>query len=268
MDGTLLDDRKELPDENVRALEELVRAGGRVAISSGRMIPTIEPLADRLGIDVLVIAYNGGKVVGTRAEGRPLILHRPLAADVFEELLEMSRREDLLLNYYHDDCLYAEETPGRQALIDLYHRRTGSVYHFTNLDRFRGTPPTKLIILASPPERERLLARLAEEFQGRVDLARSEPEYLEITAPGVHKGASLPALAEHLGIRVSEIVAVGDAGNDHSMLRAAGLGVAVANADEETRRLADRVTRRTNNEAAVAEVVREILLDGGAVPEE
>ena len=84
LDGTLLDDSKEVPPENIRALEEAQESGILVAISSGRMIPRILPVEERLGLDCIILAYNGGKVVGPKSEGRPLISERPLPADIAE----------------------------------------------------------------------------------------------------------------------------------------------------------------------------------------
>ncbi|MBN1441217.1 MAG: HAD-IIB family hydrolase, partial [Planctomycetes bacterium] len=146
--------------------------------------------------------------------------------------------------------------------MDLYHQRTGAVYHLTDLDRLRGTAPTKLILLAEPEERERLHSRFSRELEGRAAVTRSEPEYLEIMAPGISKGAALPAIARHLGIATEQILAVGDADNDNEMLEAAGIGVAVANAREETRRIADFVTESSNNDGAVAEAIRRFALGG------
>jgi hydroxymethylpyrimidine pyrophosphatase-like HAD family hydrolase len=131
----------------------------------------------------------------------------------------------------------------------------------TDLSRFRGTDPTKLILLAEPAERERLLEKFSREIEGRASLARSEPEYLEIMAPGVNKGAALRALADYFEIATDEIVAVGDSDNDREMLETAGIGVALANARDSTKAVADKITNRTNNEAGLAEAIREYVLD-------
>ena len=69
IDGTLLDDDKELPGVNREALHEAAAAGFLIAIASGRMTPRIEAIEERLGLDCIIIAYNGAKVVSTRAEG-------------------------------------------------------------------------------------------------------------------------------------------------------------------------------------------------------
>ena len=82
IDGTLLNDQKQIPPENIDALREAQSNGVAVAIASGRMPPLVEPIQDMLGMDCALISYNGGRVVGTRAEGRPVIYDNPLPADV------------------------------------------------------------------------------------------------------------------------------------------------------------------------------------------
>jgi Cof subfamily protein (haloacid dehalogenase superfamily) len=259
IDGTLLDDEKRIPERNLDALRRAREVGILIAIASGRMLPTIEPIEARLGIDTVIISYNGGKVVGPRAEGRKEISHSPVPADLAGAFIDVSRDRGLLLNYYAGDKLYAEDGGERPRFREIYSSRTGSVYHLVDLDELRGVPPTKLILLADPPERDRLLDDLSPRFQG-LWLSRSDPEYLEITRAGVNKGSALPALADYFGLSRHEILAVGDADNDNEMLAAAGIGVAVRNARESTKRIADHVTRATNNEGAVGEVIDTLVL--------
>ncbi len=260
IDGTLLDDDKEIPEENVKALQEARRAGIHVAISSGRMLPSIEPVESRLGIDAVIIAYNGGKVLGTRSEGRPMIVHRPVDQEVAAQLIDYSREAGFVLNFYYDDRLYAEDNGTRRQFMELYSGRTGSRYHVTDLSEWKGKAPTKLILLMDPGEIDGQIEQLAALFGDRVALSRSDPEYLEIMGPGVNKGTALPALAAHVGLTTAEVLAVGDADNDNQMLEVAGLGVAVANARPTTKAVADIVTERTNNEGAVAEAIHRFVL--------
>ena len=100
-----------------------------------------------------------------------------------------------------------------------------------------------------------------KEIGDRAFVTISQPEYLEIMAPGVNKGSGLEFMAAHYGLTTDEIVGVGDARNDLELVRGAGLGVAVANAADELKAAADAVTERTNNEGAVAEVLERWFLD-------
>jgi len=262
VDGTLLDDQKRLPPENREALQKAHARGVKVAIASGRMIPSIEPIERLLDIDCAIIAYNGGKIVNRRAEGRECLQHRPLDARVAERLIRFSRERDYLLNFYHEDILYADDSPRRREFMAIYSGRTGARYEVTDLTRLIGTAPTKLILLASPPERDRLHDTFQADLGGAVNVTKSDPEYLEFMARDVDKGTALPILAAHYGLSVGEILAMGDADNDRLLLSRAGLGVAVANAGEAVKAAAKRVTGRTNSEGAVAEAVERWVLGG------
>lgn len=257
VDGTLLDDQKRLPEENRAALHEAQARGMRIAIASGRMTPTIEPIERLLELDCVIVAYNGGRLVSPRSEGRATIAHRPLPADVAEVFIDFAEEHELLLNFYHEDRLFGRQGGRRDAFIEIYSRRTGACYEaIPSFDGLRGIAPTKLILLASPEERDRLHDSFRASLGDRAFITKSDPEYLEIMAPGVDKGTGLEALARHYGIAMDEILAVGDAENDVGMLRAAGFGVAVRNASPKVQAAARFVTDRTNNEAAVAEAVR------------
>ncbi|NWG12821.1 MAG: HAD family phosphatase [Acidobacteria bacterium] len=258
LDGTLLDDRKQLPAENREVLQEIERRGLLISIASGRMISTIESIESQLGVDSIIIAYNGAKVLGQSREGRPLLVHRPIPAAVAEFFIRFSREHGYLLNLYHEDRLYAEDGPLRRPFMEIYSTRTGAEYNVVaNLEKeFAGVSPTKLILLTHESERDRLHDELGAKLSGQASITKSEPEYLEIMAAGVDKGSALPLIAEHYGIPTDEMMAVGDAENDIGMLRAAGLGVALANSSPDVRAAADVVTERTNNQGGAAEAIR------------
>jgi HAD superfamily hydrolase (TIGR01484 family) len=147
--------------------------------------------------------------------------------------------------------------------MEIYARRTGAEYHIEgDLRRFIGVEPTKLILLASPEERDRLHDDFRARLASRAFITKSDPEYLEIMAPGVDKGAALRLIAGHYGVPESSVLAVGDADNDIGMLGAAGRGIAMANASPHVKAAARGVTERTNNEGGVAEAVRRWALEG------
>jgi len=261
LDGTLLDDNSDIPPENIVALRQAHAAGVTVAIASGRMPPLIDPIQDRLAIDMPLIAYNGSRVVGTRAEGRPIIYDRPLAPDVAAFIVDFSKREGHLLNYFLDDRLYGEADGERSRWMAYYVARTGAEYTITDLARFDGRAPNKVILIAETPVRDRLYEYFCKELGARAEVVKTVPEFIEFMDPGVNKGVALPMLAQHCGVSTQEILAIGDQDNDIAMLEAAGIGIAVANANDNVKEAANNVTRRSNNDGGVAEAVRKIVLN-------
>ncbi len=264
VDGTLVDDRKEIPAANIRALRAAVDRGVHVAIASGRMISSIEIMERRLGLDCALIAYNGGKVLTPLGEGRRVLEHNPLPLDVSEPLREFARSERYLLNFYIDDRLYADSAQERNPLVEVYSRRTGSVYNFVDAEWIAGRETTKLILLAEAEEVSRLHGHFSGMLDGRANVLITDPEYLEIMRADVDKSTALPALARHYGIGLDQVMAIGDGHNDRRMIEIAGVGVAVKNSRQEVLDIADHVTSRTNNEGAVAEAVERWVLGEGS----
>jgi Cof subfamily protein (haloacid dehalogenase superfamily) len=261
VDGTLLNDAKQLPEENRAALAEAAAQGVVIAIASGRMTPTIEPIAELLGIDCVIIAYNGGKVVAPRAAGRTVLHHEPVPSEVSDVFVKFAHEKGYLLNFYHDDRLYAEDGPRRRPFMEIYSSRTGAQYHIDdNFTRFYGVQPTKLILMGDPSEIDELCVSFRESLGSKAYITKTDLEYLEVMAPGVDKGSALQVMASYYGFTVDEVLAVGDADNDVGMLRAAGLGVAVQNAGPAAKAGADVVTESSNNDSAVAEAVRRWVL--------
>ncbi len=272
LDGTLLDDQRNISSADEAALRRFFSGGGTVVLASGRMTPNIRPFYDAIGIDGPTIGYNGALARDSRAAGSGVILETPVPARYGDEIIEYTRREHFHLNYYIGEKLYAREDPDLRRFAELYSRQTGALFRFVpDLERFKGSEPTKLIIITDPTVPERpdprhrdelydfWYARWGEELG--VMLYKTNPEYLEFCHRDASKGTALLAVARHYGIEQSLTMAFGDNFNDVSMLRAAGCGVAVANANQEALEAADWVSPLSNNESAVADAIERLVTD-------
>ncbi len=269
LDGTLLNDRGEVSASDAAALQGFARSGGVVVLASGRMTANIRPFYDLLGIDGPSIGYNGALARDSRSAGRGVIVETPLAARYADELVDYTRRERFHLNYYLNEQLYARDDAGLRRFADLYSQQTGARFSFLpDLERLRGRRPTKCILITDPtvPGRPDLRRRdeLYEVWQARwgeeVTVMRTNPEYLEFYHRDASKANALAAVAEHYGIERSLTLAFGDNYNDLSMLKWAGCGVAVANAASGVRAGADWVSPLTNEESAVGDAIRRLVV--------
>ena len=123
--------------------------------------------------------------------------------------------------------------------------------------------------LASPkilgidePDRIRELQDIArEKFAGRLQVAISKPRYLEITNPKVNKGIALEFLCKHYGLKPENCIAMGDGTIDAPMIEYAGLGVAMENADDMTKSVANLICP-SNDEDGVAYIIDKYILGG------
>ena len=261
LDGTLLDGGKGVPAENRAALQAAVEGGATVVLASGRMTPSIAPYADVLGIDVMILGYNGARVVGTAAEGRPVLVDVPLPSSCADEVIDYHEANGVQLNYYLDDMLYSRDDDSMRPMAELYVGRTRSpITYVESLQRFKGNDPTKLILMAEEPERNRLHDEFLPTLDGRAKLIKTDPEYLEFLNVDIDKGVALNMLCDTLGIPIEESMACGDGDNDAEMIAAAGVGVAMANASEKSLAAADYVTTHDHNAAGVAEAVHKFVL--------
>ncbi|MFC1671842.1 Cof-type HAD-IIB family hydrolase [Planctomycetota bacterium] len=263
LDGTLLDDERNVPKENKTALRAAADRGVVIVLASGRMTESIAPYADVLGIDVQIMGYNGARVVGTAADGRPVLFHRPLRSEYADYIIEFHEDSGVQLNYYLDEKLYAKNDERMRVWAEFYSDRTKSVVHYVDsLRQFKGSAPTKLILVSDPDRRNELYDEFRPKLSGTVNVIKTNPEYLEFLHVTVNKGVALQGMCDTLGISINQAMACGDGDNDTEMIAAAGVGVAMSNASEASLAAADYVTTNDNNAAGVAEAVEKYVLGG------
>ena len=268
LDGTLFDNEGKIPEENKIILQESHKKGIIVVLSSGRMTDCVAPTADLIGIDCPLIVYNGAMVRNTESEGRKIIFHKPLPVKYGDKMIDYTLKNHFHLNYYLNDVLYAKDDQSLRKYADIYANQTGAVFHFvSDISQFKGKEPTKLILITDSSEPANPRPRYRDEqydyfysiLGKEVTLTKTNPEYLEFMNRDVDKGVGLIKLAEHYKIDINEIIAFGDGDNDAPMLSAAGIGIAMANAGEKSKKAAKIVAQWDNNQAGVARVLADYL---------
>jgi len=261
LDGTLLRSDHTVGARSIAALRAAQAQGVEIVLASGRMTPAMEPTATALGLDVVLVSYNGAAVCGRVADGRERMFHRPLQTDVAGELYAFARQERLQINYYLDDVIVSEDGPHLRPWIDIYRDRTGSPYRFVeSLEGYLHREPTKLLMVMEPTRREEVAEVWKAKLGARADVVKTDPEYLEFLAPGADKGAAITYLARARGFGLDAVMAMGNGENDVPMLKRAGLSVAVSNACGHCRDAAQHVTENDHDHDAVAEAVERWVL--------
>ena len=263
LDGTLLNDSKEITEGNRRAIDEALARGHRIVIASGRPLKSSLAQAQRLGLageGCYVIAYNGAVIYDCSA-GEP-VFRRTLEWEDLYRVFDEARRAGCYVQTYDREDVVFEEG-GNVENARRYCEMVGLEYRaIRDVRRDVAEPPVKALAIdyedRTPLETmERCIRR---ELAGRVDCFFSSSYFLEIVPTGMDKGAAVTALCARLGIPVENAVAAGDQGNDIAMIRAAGVGVAMANGIDEVKAAADYVTRRDNNHDGIEEIIRKFLL--------
>ncbi len=263
LDGTLVGDDLRLRPRTVAAVRAVVARGIHVALVTGRMTTSALPYARELGLSAPIVGLQGALVremppPGSARLGR-LLLHLPLAADVAREALAWCRDAGLAAHVNHLERMVMAADDER---ADDYSRWSfGPVLLVPDLDAWVRRPVTKVISSGAPPLPSDALARARVDFAGRATATVSHPMFLELVAPGVHKGRAVRYLARRLGVNPRATLAIGDQLNDLEMIAEAGIGVAMGDAPAAVRAAA-RVVAPSVAEEGAAQVLEELLLDG------
>ena len=255
IDDTLITDELVITQSCQEAIASARAKGVRVVLATGRMLSSALPYALQLGLTDPLICYNGG-LIQSPTEDEPLF-HHPVPLDLASDIVVTGERAGLHVNIYLDDRMYIKEFNE----YTRFYMSVGGIeaYPVGELSAFMDRPPTKVLYVSEPRIIAEWQDELKERYQGQVEVYISKPQYLEFTALGISKGSAIKELAEMYGLKLEQVMAIGDSFNDIPMLEYAGVGVAVANAPPEVQAKADYVTL-SNEEDGVAEAIRRFVL--------
>lgn len=276
-DGTVLDPSGRVTPTTRQAIQAARGRGVRVVLATGRLHSSAARIAFEAGLDEPVLSCNGA-AAASLAHPPQLWWREPLEADDVRRLVPVL--EDFHCSYelYVLDHMYtSRRSLSLRALWgwtrpQVRHawrmlRRTWKNLRLVGMRPFSEWPatpeelPEKVMVTHFNGRRlDEVHLVLKEMFPDRLETARTGEQLLEITRAGVNKGTGLARLAASLGIRPEEVMTIGDQGNDLSMLRWAGLGVAMGHAPDYVRQAADAVTL-SNDRDGVAAAIQRFILD-------
>ena len=257
LDDTLLRQDHSISNRNKDLLIQAQKQGIKVVLASGRPTPAMTRYAKELNLaqyDSYMVSYNGGVV--TSMKNNEVIFETSLTLDEIYSLYDFSVENKVHILTYSDKGVISETD---SEYIDVELDLTGIPHH--KVPSFKSevtSAAVKCILLEHPDYLKEVEVKLKTE---RTDLSvmRSKPFFLEVMPQGIDKAASIGFLADKLGIHQSEVIAVGNAGNDLSMVQYAGLGIWVDNVSDDLRHHADFIVA-SNEDDGVAEVIERFIL--------
>jgi hypothetical protein len=248
-----------IPRRTRRAVRQVIEDAGRVTIATGRAFAPTARFARILQVNAPLICYQGALIRDHR-DGK-LVHAATIPLEVAREVVAYSQARRLNVQAYtEEDKAYADQVDSVTAQVA---KLAGvPVTGVGDLADWLHCPLLKLLYFVERRERVAGLVReLQMRFNGRVQVVRSWHQLVEVTGPGVSKGAALARLAAHLGVQQASTMAVGDQDNDASMIAWAGLGVAMGDASPAAKDVADVVAPPLSEEGA-AWAIERCVLDG------
>jgi Cof subfamily protein (haloacid dehalogenase superfamily) len=256
LDGTVVNDQLKISHRVLKLLNHLVtQTDVRVVIATGRMFLSALPFARQIGIVEPLVTYQGA-MVRDIADGHAQRFHAPIPMPLAREVLHTLIEDHYHINLYMHDQLW---THPNNVHASYYSQKAGvePVFHENLLDCMT-VDPTKIMVI-DDDRLDKLLDYLGHNFEGRLSFCRSRTNFCEIIDVSASKWNALHTLAQEWGILPEEIMAIGDQGNDLSMIQHAGIGVAMGNAPDDVKRHANYVAPSIS-EDGVAEAIERFVL--------
>jgi len=234
LDGTVVHHAELLPTA-IKAVAALQATGVPVVVATGRMFISACRFADLLNAADPVICFQGA-LVGSRSTGE-VLHHEQLAADDAREIIAAIVETGEHINVMTADSFYVSED---NAEAQRYAQSARvPVNAVGDLAAWLDQPVTKLVVSGDPERMDALRDDLVPRFGDRAFIAKSLPFYLDVAAPGVHKGVGCQFVADLLGLDQQHCVTIGDGENDLELIDWAGFGIAVGGGHPELLRRAD-----------------------------
>ena len=258
MDGTLLNENKEISKRSHAAISMAKKKGKKVVIATGRPLNGVIRYIEKLNLldeNDYVVAFNGALVQGTST--KEVIFECPLSYGSYKELYEVSRELGVNIHALTDSSVLTPKNnryTGIESSINQIPIIEGPVSEVDPDQRI-----IKVMFIDDPEKLDHAIPNIPDAIKEKYTILRSAPYFLEFLHKSVNKGVGVKAIAKELGYKREEVICIGDAGNDLDMIKYAGLGVAMGNAFEDVKAAADYITH-SNEDDGVAHVIEKFML--------
>ena len=268
LDETLLNSERKVSAENVEAIKKAREAGVRFVLCTGRGYKSTEGTLKEIGLfgeaGEYVISFNGGAITENSDEHNqdsPRLIHfDALDFEVAKALVDKARDYDVCMHAYTKDTVYVYNfVPNERAYVAG--RMNVVEIDEMSIDFLRGQDIVKVLFMNEDEEYRKQMKIDFADIAKSCEVSFSSNRYIEFNKRGVDKGRGLAILAEKLGVDIAYTIAIGDNFNDLAMLKAAGLGVGVANSNEGIKPYCDYICSRNHDESAIAEVINKFILE-------
>jgi len=263
VDGTLIAKDGTISAEDREALAKVRQLGIPVSLSTGRVPQACLGLINQLPLHGYHIFFDGALV--SNLEGKEVYV-QPLNKMVVRQAVEFAHSNDIYLELYSATHYFVERETWATDIHRQFFDLQPTVVDFTQL--WNRERIIKGELMTSSPQEAAQARSFYLQFNAslRFSWARTPAypgvDFINVVAPEVSKGTALVALASHLGISLSEVIAIGDGTNDIPLLSCAGLAIAMDNAPDEVKAVADYITLDVDHSGLAAAINKFLLFEG------
>lgn len=260
MDGTLLTSEKKISDNTKKALKAAEAKGVKVVLASGRPLDGITRYLEELDLlkeDDYTLSFNGGIVINNKT--KDIITSTLIKGCDLKDIYRVSKELDINIHAFsvREGLITPKISQYTKHECDI-NKINYTIKDFNEVDDDEDI--VKVMMIDPQEKLDEAIKKLPKYLYDKYSVFKSAPFFLEFTNKEVDKGKGLKKLGEYLGIAQDEIIACGDAGNDLSMIKYAGLGVAMKNATDDVKSEADYITL-SNDEEGIVHVVEKFILN-------
>lgn len=261
IDGTLLTDEKVISEKTKQTLINAQKNGVKVILASGRPTTGMYGYAKELAMDQfegLLVSFNGASVVDCKTDEE--LFNQALSVTNAKEVLEHMKQFDVRPMINKDEYMYVNnvydnllELPDGPFNIIEYESRGGNfkLCEIDDLAAFVDFPLNKILIAADAVYLQEHHQAMAASFENRLSAMFTAPFYFEFTDKGIDKAKALDTVLPQFGLQAEELIAFGDGHNDASIIEYAGIGVAMENAVDALKEIADEITLSNNEDGII-----------------
>jgi hypothetical protein len=245
IDGTLLDKNSQITQSTCDALQKIKEKGITITFATGRFYPDAIYFAKLLGFSCPMILLHGALI---QSQDGKVIRKQGLPPESIPILIEIAKKEKVPFQIFHENFLVIEKKSKWNDVYLSFSEIKPVIVPDINQYLKNHKSPFSFIYLGTEQRMAKLKKVVEDRLNNTIAIASAHPNLLEIIAPDVSKGRALKELAAMKNIPLSQTIAIGDSYNDMEVLKAAGLGVAMGNAPQEVKDIADYITKDNDND--------------------
>ncbi|WPC40821.1 Cof-type HAD-IIB family hydrolase [Clostridium sp. JS66] len=266
MDGTLLNDDKNISNYNLAMINKATSLGVKFVIASGRVPATLKFYEETIGKNQPIICANGAIVLD---HNKNIIYSNPISKNNLIKIIDILRKyKDTYYHFYDGDVFCSEQFEYSAKKFYNFNRKVDQKYRM----EIRLIKDAKDYIIRSNSNIDKIVVmdndikylehlRYKIESLNEIETTKSEINNLEIMGIGSSKGTALKLLAKYYEIPIEQCIAIGNDENDISMIKAAGVGISMANGRDSLKQYANYITEKNNNNGGIGEIIEKFILN-------